>query len=97
MQAIPQAIKCLAPGGRLGIISFHGLEDRIVKHAFLKAAGRSQTAEGPISFYSEPVPELNKPVAEVKLLNKKPLLPSDQEVQDNIRSRSAKLRFVQKL
>jgi 16S rRNA (cytosine1402-N4)-methyltransferase len=97
LQAIPQAVQCLAPGGRLGVISFHGLEDRIVKRAFLKAAGKQRSDDGPISFYSQPPPAVDAPPPEVRLLHKRPLVPSEAEVALNTRSRSAKLRFAEKL
>jgi 16S rRNA (cytosine1402-N4)-methyltransferase len=73
-EAIPKAIDLLAPGGRLGVISFHSLEDRIVKQLFRHFA-------------------LEKKVA---LLTKKPLIASPEEVKRNPRSRSAKMRFVEK-
>lgn len=72
-QTLPQAISVLAPGGRLAVISFHSLEDRIVKHYFQK--------------------EKNK----LKIITKKPLIASDDEVEKNPRSRSAKLRIVEKI
>jgi 16S rRNA (cytosine1402-N4)-methyltransferase len=74
-EVIPEAIDLLAPGGRLGVISFHSLEDRIVKHTFRHFA-------------------LEK---KVLLLTKKPLVASYEEVKRNPRSRSAKMRFVEKL
>lgn len=70
-----KAIMRLAPGGRIGVISFHRLEDRIVKEAFREAA------------------QLNV----VKLLTKKPLVPSEGETRKNPRARSAKMRFAEKL
>ena len=72
---IPIAIDKLAAGGRLGILTFHSLEDRIVKHSFKKA-------------------EADK---KVRILTKKPLIASLEEIRSNPRSRSAKLRFLEKL
>ncbi|MFH1657388.1 MAG: 16S rRNA (cytosine(1402)-N(4))-methyltransferase RsmH [bacterium] len=71
-QVLPQAIEILAPQGRLAVISFHSLEDRIVK-----------------TFFRE-----NKEV--LKILTKKPITPSLKEIGINPRSRSAKMRAVQK-
>lgn len=72
---IPQAVALLAPHGRLAIIGFHSLEDRIVKHTF-----RSLHQEG-----------------KVTILTKKPIEPSSEELTQNRRSRSAKLRVIEKL
>ncbi|GIW40754.1 MAG: ribosomal RNA small subunit methyltransferase H [Candidatus Binatia bacterium] len=73
-EALPRALGLLSRGGRLAVISFHSLEDRIVKRAFREAARRG----------------------EVAILTKKPVVASDEERRENPRSRSAKLRAVEK-
>ena len=81
---------CLNPGGRLAIITFHSLEDRIIKKAFLELATGCTC---PKSF---PVCVCNrKPVA--KVITKKPILPSKKEEEENSRSKSAKLRILEKI
>lgn len=70
-QGIPAAISTLVSGGRLAVITFHSLEDRIVKHAFLQHA-------------------------DVRIVTKKPITASRAEQRQNPRSRSAKLRIVEK-
>ncbi|MBR0366124.1 MAG: 16S rRNA (cytosine(1402)-N(4))-methyltransferase RsmH, partial [Clostridia bacterium] len=80
----------LAPGGVLAVITFHSLEDRIVKQAFREAA------EGCTCPKSFPVCVCGKK-PKVKVLTKKPVLPSETELAENSRSKSAKLRAVQKL
>jgi len=87
---ITDAIELLNPGGRLAIITFHSLEDRIVKEYF--------KMESTSCICPKELPQcvcLHK--ARVKLVNRKPITPSDKELQDNRRSRSAKLRVVEKL
>ncbi|KAK9789572.1 hypothetical protein WJX73_002820 [Symbiochloris irregularis] len=99
---LPQAIECLAPGGRLAVISFHSLEDRIVKRAFLTAAGRNfaqgnqQDSWDLRNHYMQEEPALPE-APTVQLLTKKPLQAAAEEAGFNPRSRSAKLRAVQKL
>jgi 16S rRNA (cytosine1402-N4)-methyltransferase len=68
-QGLEQGLACLAPGGRIGVISFHSLEDRMVKQAFRDA------------------PEL-------EVVPRKPVVPAPDEVQDNPRARSARLRVA---
>lgn len=88
---IPQAIAALNPGGRLAIVSFHSLEDRIVKKMFAEnARGSISTDEltGQKKVISAPV---------IKLVTKKPVAPAAAEVKDNPRARSAKLRVCEKL
>jgi 16S rRNA (cytosine1402-N4)-methyltransferase len=80
----------MAPGGRICIITFHSLEDRIVKTGF---AGFAKGCTCPPDF---PVCVCGK-TPSLKLINKKPILPSDQELEENPRSRSAKLRIAEKL
>ena len=88
--AIKSAVSLLNPGGRIAIITFHSLEDRIVKQAF---ADLSCGCTCPKSF---PVCVCgNKP--KVKVITKKPILPSQEELEINPRSRSAKLRVAEKL
>ena len=89
-QVIDAAVAVLVPGGRLCIIDFHSLEDRIVKEKFRYLACDCVC---PPEF---PVCKCDKR-AEVGIVTKKPLLPTAEEVERNPRSRSAKLRAVQKL
>ena len=84
------AIRLLKPGGRLAVITFHSLEDRIVKNAMAEAA-RGCTC--PPSF---PVCVCGKKPL-VKLCNRKPIAASEEELEQNPRSRSAKLRVCEKL
>lgn len=89
-EAMEQAIACLATGGRLAVITFHSLEDRIVKTAFAQAAqGCTCPKDFPICICGK------KP--QVKLVSRKPFLPSAQEIAENPRARSAKLRVCEKL
>jgi len=73
-ESIPMMLDLLAPGGRLVIMSYHSLEDRIVKHTF-----RDHAKNGPFT-----------------LLTKKPIVPTEDEIKSNPRSRSAKLRGIEK-
>ncbi|RPJ61554.1 MAG: 16S rRNA (cytosine(1402)-N(4))-methyltransferase RsmH [Acidobacteria bacterium] len=83
-------IQRLSPGGRLVVVSFHSLEDRVVKQLFQKQAGRC------ICF--QPGDACICPRQErVRILTKKPVVPSAQEIGANPRSRSAKLRAVEKI
>jgi 16S rRNA (cytosine1402-N4)-methyltransferase len=75
--ALRDAADMLVPGGRLCVISFHSLEDRIVKHAFRALSAR---ADG-----------------EMEVLTKRPQVPTDEEISRNPRSRSAKLRVIQRV
>ncbi len=88
--AIDGAVKHLNEGGRIAIITFHSLEDRLVKQAF------ASLAEGCTCPRSFPVCVCgNKP--KVKIITKKPILPSEIELEENPRSRSAKLRVAEKI
>lgn len=89
-RVIPKAIDLLDVGGRLAIISFHSLEDRIVKRAFRHAALDCVCPS------SQPICTCDKQ-ATVKVLTRKPLVASSDEVAANPRSRSAKLRVVEKI
>lgn len=94
-QALPDAIDCLAPGGRLAVITFHSLEDRIVKWAFRRAAGMAPSDEQ-LPSYCLPFEQADAQ-ASVRILTRRPVTPSEDEQRANVRCRSAKLRVVQKL
>ena len=87
---IAGGIPCLKSGGHMSIISFHSLEDRIVKNAFA-------TGENPCTCPKDfPICVCGKKPT-VKVLTRKPMLPSEQEITDNNRAHSAKLRVCEKL
>lgn len=89
-QMLEAALDRLAPGGRLAVISFHSLEDRLVKTAYRRwCEGCTCPPDFPVCVCGK------KPRA--KLVNKKPILPSEEELERNPRSRSAKLRVAEKL
>lgn len=86
------AVKILKPGGRLAVITFHSLEDRVVKE-FGREKTRDYTFRGEVD-----VPELRTPRApEMKWVSRKAILPGDEELVENPRSRSAQLRVLEKL
>jgi 16S rRNA (cytosine1402-N4)-methyltransferase len=87
---LPQAVAGLRSGGRLAVISFHSLEDRIVKEFF-----RSQSKDL-INPPYERIYEVERK-AIIKEVNRKPITPSDEEIKDNPRARSAKLRIAEKM
>ncbi len=89
-KAMQAAIPLLNPGGRLAVITFHSLEDRIVKNAMAEAA---KGCTCPPSF---PVCVCGKK-PQVKLISRKPIVASEEELEANPRSRSAKLRVCEKL
>ena len=87
---LPDAIDILNPGGRIAVITFHSLEDRITKQVFNKYSSVDDLVKGlPI------IPDEYKP--KIKLINKKPILPSEEEMKNNSRSKSAKLRVAERI
>lgn len=88
--AIRDAVTLLNKGGRMAIITFHSLEDRIVKQTFASlASGCTCPKDFPICVCG------NKP--KVKIITRKPILPTKEELEVNPRSRSAKLRVIEKI
>ncbi|MBZ4225656.1 16S rRNA (cytosine(1402)-N(4))-methyltransferase RsmH [Bacillus wiedmannii] len=88
-EALESAIDMVKPGGRVSVITFHSLEDRICKTTFKRNSTTPQLPPGlPI------IPDEFKP--KLKLITRKPILPSDIELEENNRARSAKLRIAEK-
>jgi 16S rRNA (cytosine1402-N4)-methyltransferase len=91
-QGLAAAVKILKPGGRLAVITFHSLEDRVVKE-FGRGRTRDYTFSGEVD-----VPELRSPcVPELKWVSRKAILPGETELVGNPRSRSAQLRVLEKI
>lgn len=89
-QGLAEIFEMLEPGGRFAVITFHSIEDRIVKHSFRQwATACNCPPEAPVCTCGG--------VAKAKLIYKHPLAPSENEQQENRRSRSAKLRVIEKL
>lgn len=88
-QTVINSIDCLKPGGRLCIITFHSLEDRAVKNAYIDAEGKCICPPGlPYCACGA--------IKKGKIITKKPMLPTKEEMESNSRSKSAKLRIFEK-
>ncbi len=87
---LPDAIDLLNKGGRMSVITFHSLEDRIVKQLFKKDSEIDDLVKGLPTIPEEYLPK-------IKLINKKPILPSEKELSENSRSKSAKLRIIERI
>jgi 16S rRNA (cytosine1402-N4)-methyltransferase len=85
-KSLKEALKVLAPHGRVSVISFHSLEDRIVKNIFRSASLPMKDLRG-----------MNISPAKIKVITKKPIACSKEEMRKNRRARSAKLRVAEKL
>ena len=88
-KSIEDIVHSLNPGGRLCIITFHSLEDRIVKKTF-------QRLEDPCECPSDFPKCICNKKPEIKIITRKPIVPSDVEIETNPRSRSAKLRVAER-
>jgi 16S rRNA (cytosine1402-N4)-methyltransferase len=87
-RALRESVARLKPGGRLVVMSYHSLEDRIVKTVFNELSGKREGSD---------FPDIAPPVVSVKIITKKPVAAGEEELRRNPRSRSAKLRAVEKV
>jgi 16S rRNA (cytosine1402-N4)-methyltransferase len=93
--SLPQAIDLLAPGGRLVVLSYHSLEDRIVKRTFLAAATGREPGLPPAP--AVPPGGSTTPTPQIAILTRRPETPGEAEITANPRAESAKLRAAEKL
>ena len=84
------ALSMLKPGGRLAVITFHSLEDRIVKNVFKEVTTVDKMVKGLPNIPDDMLPDY-------KLINNKAIIPTDDELTDNNRSRSSKLRVIERI
>ncbi|MFP7243046.1 16S rRNA (cytosine(1402)-N(4))-methyltransferase RsmH [Pediococcus pentosaceus] len=89
-ESLEQALQILNPAGCISVITFQSLEDRLVKRMF-----KEQTEIGDLPAGLPIIPDDMKP--KYKLINRKPIIPSEDELEENRRSHSAKLRIIEKL
>ena len=87
---LPDAINLFNKGGRLCVLTFHSLEDRIVKKTFKKYSEVNEVVKGlPV------IPDEYKPL--IKIINNKPITANEEEIKENSRSKSAKLRVIERI
>jgi 16S rRNA (cytosine1402-N4)-methyltransferase len=89
-KVLPDAIDLLNKEGRISVITFHSLEDKIVKNVFKQNSEVNDLVKG-----LPEIPEEYKP--KIKLVNRKIILPTSEELEENSRSKSAKLRIVERI
>ncbi len=89
-EVLPQAVDMLKPNGRMCVITFHSLEDRIVKKFF-----KCESEIDPLVKGLPNIPLEYRP--HIKVVNKKPILPTEEEIKENSRSKSAKLRVIERV
>ena len=87
---MPDAIDLLNTGGRISVITFHSLEDRIVKNVFKKYSEVNELVKG-----LPEIPDGYQP--KIKIINKKVIEPTEKEINENSRSKSAKLRIIERI
>lgn len=87
--ALPAAMTCLKPGGRLAVVAFHSLEDRLVKTFIMNEAGKAPRPSRHLPDRPDDAPRLN-------IITRKPVMPTDEEMKLNPRARSARLRVAER-